>query len=121
MNYLTPELPVRDVAAALAALERLGFQPAWTYEDTFACIYGGANIEIFLRKADAPGPVTLYLKVDDADQVYGTWEEHAEIVGPIATTPWGMREFTARIQDGHLFRVGHGDQSEGDRRTMPSD
>ena len=96
MNYLTPELPVPDVAAAVQALEKIGFRKAWDYEDSFACMYGGDEIELFLRLHSEAAPVTLYLKVDNADSFYSVCQEHAELIEPIHNTPWGMREFTIR-------------------------
>ena len=40
---------VADVSAAMAALAQLGFREAWTFDDTFACMYGDGDIELFLR------------------------------------------------------------------------
>jgi hypothetical protein len=68
MNYLTPELPVSNIDDALAALTA-GIRTAWRLRDNFACMFGG-NIEIFLRRVSDPKPVTLYIKVDDADSFY---------------------------------------------------
>lgn len=118
MNYVTPELPVSDIAEAVTALEKIGFRKAWDYEDSFACVYGGDEIEIFLRRQKDTAPVTLYLKVDDADSFYSTCQEHAELLEPIHNTPWGMREFTIRTVGGHVFRVGHGEQDGGDHRKL---
>lgn len=118
MNYVTPELPVPDIAEAVAALEKIGFRKAWAYEDSFACIYGGEEIEIFLRQLKDVRPVTLYLKVDDADSFYSTCQEHAELVEPIHNTPWGMREFAIRTIGGHIFRIGHTEQAGGDHRQL---
>jgi hypothetical protein len=117
MNFCTPELPVVSVATALEAFQQLGFRIAWTYEDSFGCVYGGGNIEIFFRRETHPHPVTLYLKVDDADSFYEDYQKHAELVEPIRNTPWGMREFVVRTVDGHLLRVGHGAPDGGDRRV----
>lgn len=114
----TPELPVRDVGAALAAFEALGFQHAWSFDDVFACVFGGTEIELYLRRSDEPPPVTLYLKVDDADAFFTDFSDHAEVLQPIHDTPWGMREFEVRIIDGHVLRVGHGVPGSEDRRTI---
>ncbi len=118
MNYLTPELPVPNIADAVAALEPIGFRKAWEYEDNFACMFGGGNIEIYLRREDEIHPVTMYLKVDDADSFYDVCRKHAELVEPIRNTPWGMREFAIRTVGGHVLRIGHGEPEGGDRRQM---
>jgi predicted enzyme related to lactoylglutathione lyase len=48
-----------------------------------------------------------YLVVDDADAYYRRAQAHAaEIVKPIASEPWGMREFGLRTVDGHRLMVG---------------
>jgi catechol 2,3-dioxygenase-like lactoylglutathione lyase family enzyme len=48
-----------------------------------------------------------YLVVDDADAYYRRALTHkAEIVKPIATEPWGMREFGLRTVDGHRLMIG---------------
>lgn len=109
-----PELPVREVSAALDALEALGFVVAWRFGDDFASVYGGKRVEIHLRREALPTPTRLYLQVDDADAFHAAWAGHAEIVETLRDTPWGMREFTARIIDGHLIRVGHGLRSTRD-------
>ena len=111
MNSCIPELPVTDIHAALIALEGLGFRRAWVFENDFASVYGDANVEIYLRLEEPPiQPVTLYLNVDDADGLYADYQRHAELVAPIRSTPWGMRESSVRTIDGHVFRVGHEEQ-----------
>jgi uncharacterized glyoxalase superfamily protein PhnB len=49
-----------------------------------------------------------YLMVDDVEP----WHQRAvdagaEIVKPLRTEPWGMREFGLRTADGHRIMVGH--------------
>jgi hypothetical protein len=117
MNYLTPELPVSNIDEALDAFKALGFRTAWRYEDSFACMFGGGNIEIFFRRNPNPQPVTLYLKVDDANSFYSVFQQHAELIEPIRDTPWGMREFAVRTVGKHILRVGHGESGGGDRRS----
>ena len=48
-----------------------------------------------------------YLVVDDADAYYQrAVSANAEIIKPIASEPWGMREFGLRTVDGHRIMVG---------------
>jgi len=117
MNYLTPELPVANVDEALKAFTALGSRTAWRYEDSFACMFGGGNIEIFFRRSSDPQPVTLYLKVDDANSFYAVFQAHAALLEPIRDTPWGMREFAVRTVGNHILRVGHGESRAEDRRS----
>lgn len=111
MNSCIVELPTTNLDAALSMLEQLGFKTAWQFESDFASVYGGADIEIYLRSEKTAAPHRLYLGVDDADAFHTRYAEHVEVVEPLRDTPWGMREFTIRIFDGHLLRVGHGLQS----------
>jgi len=49
-----------------------------------------------------------YLRVDDADAFYAHAKESgADIMMPIASKPWKMREFGLRSPDGHRIMVGH--------------
>ena len=117
MNSCVVELPTSNLEPALAAFAQLGFRKAWQFENDFACVYGGGNVEIFLRLEEIVAPHRLYLDVDDAESFYSDYEKHGEVVEPLRDTPWGMREFTIRIFDGHLLRVGQRVNSSGARRA----
>ena len=106
----TPELPVRDLAAALAHYrDRLGFEMAW--HDAAGRIAGVARGEcaIFLRESDAPvHPVTLWIYAEDIDAAHEAFAvQGAEVIAPLETKPWGLRQFTLRDGDGHLIHVHH--------------
>ena len=48
-----------------------------------------------------------YLVVDDADAYYRhVVSAGGEIIKPLATEPWGMREFVLRTTDGHRLMIG---------------
>jgi predicted enzyme related to lactoylglutathione lyase len=48
-----------------------------------------------------------YLVVDDADAYYDRVVlAGAEIIKPLASEPWGMREFGLRTVDGHRIMIG---------------
>lgn len=84
----------------------------------------GENQWLFLRRdnllimaglcPDAIAPTDLgdhqyfaYLVVDDVDAVHDTAvREHADILKPPRTEPWGMRELALRTADGHRIMVG---------------
>jgi len=106
---ITPQLPVADVAKAQAWYrDVLGFEIAWTRGESFGAVRGRGG-ELFLAKADPPhAPATCCVRVDDADFAYALGRErNARIEEPIASTPWGTREFSLRDPDGHLLRIGH--------------
>jgi catechol 2,3-dioxygenase-like lactoylglutathione lyase family enzyme len=118
-EHAVPILPSRDLDAALAFYERLGFESRgappseWDY-----LIIGRGGIELhFYRDADVDPLTTAascYLRVDDADATHGEWEavgiEHdvatgSRLVAPV-TTDYGMREFALVDPSGNLLRVG---------------
>jgi uncharacterized glyoxalase superfamily protein PhnB len=48
-----------------------------------------------------------YLHVDDVDAFYQrAIGAEADVVKPVQTEPWGMREFAVRSPDGHRFMIG---------------
>ncbi|HXX49477.1 MAG TPA: VOC family protein [Myxococcota bacterium] len=106
---ITPQLPVADVAAAQRWYrDVLGLEIAWTRGESFGAVRG-RGIELYLAKSDAAhAPTICCVLVDDADFAYAVCRErNAPIVEPIASTPWGTREFTLQDLDGHLLRIGH--------------
>ena len=108
-RMIAPQLPVADVSVAQAWYrDVLGAEVTWTRGEGFGAVRAH-GVELFLAKAPEPrAPNTLCLLVDDADFVYAVCRERdAEVADPIATKPWGVREFTLRDPDGHLLRIGH--------------
>lgn len=104
-----PQLPVADVAATQAWYrDVLGLEIAWNRGETFGAVRGG-GAELFFAKAPEPRtPSICCVLVDDADFVYAVCRErNAPIEAPIASKPWGMREFSVRDPNGHLLRIGH--------------
>lgn len=108
-RLITPQLPVRDVAAAQAWYrDVLGLEVAWTRGESFGAVRAG-GAELYFAKVEAePSESICCLLVDDADFVYAVCRErNAPIVEPIATKAWGVREFSLRDPNGHLLRIGH--------------
>ena len=103
-----PIFGVRDVEAALAYYERLGFTTR-TFKE--GGIYGFAvrdGIEIHL--GSLPGTewtrTTAYLYVDDADELAAEWRAAgAEVHGP-EDTEWGQHEAALVDLDGNVIRFG---------------
>jgi catechol 2,3-dioxygenase-like lactoylglutathione lyase family enzyme len=108
-GFVTPQLAVRDLEAAQRWYrDVLGLKIGFT-RPRFGSVRDEAA-EIFLAEADAQrrDAVTCCVRVEDADQLYVIYRERdVQIVEPIATRAWGVREFTLRDPDGHLFRIGH--------------
>jgi catechol 2,3-dioxygenase-like lactoylglutathione lyase family enzyme len=102
-----PILPVRDVDAALAFYERLGFEVR-AYEGGGYGYVTDEAVEIHLGQtgeADG-GPVSAYLHVTDADAVAAVWRVlGVEVRGP-QDTAWGRREGAMVDPDGNVIRFG---------------
>ena len=107
-EQVVPIFGVRDVGAALAFYERLGFATRM-YGDG---IYGFATrdgIELHLGSlADGTDwtRTSAYLYVDDADALAGEWRAiGAEVRGP-EDTEWGQHEGALVDLDGNVIRFG---------------
>lgn len=48
----------------------------------------------------------LYLVVDDVDAYHAAVSPQAEIIKPLRSEPWNMREFGLRTVDGHRILIG---------------
>ncbi len=117
-THAFPELAVANLDEALAFYtQRLGFVMDWRMGDDIAVV-GDGVVSLFLRsKANgALGPSGIILNVENADEVHEAWTAAGvTILDPIATRPWGMREFTAQDPDGNELRVGHADDTRGEQ------
>ncbi len=112
---VAPILPVRDVRAALAHYQRLGFE-ATAYDDTAGDPSYGflawGDVSLHLARVPDLDPASsvaaCYLYVSDADTLHAAWQA-AEVDGrltAIVDTPYGLREFAHIDPDGNLLRVG---------------
>jgi uncharacterized glyoxalase superfamily protein PhnB len=108
-NFVTPQLPVKDLAKAQAWYrDVLGFDITWTWGEEFGAVCMGRT-EVFLRREEPPWtPTWCCVRVDDADALYAIYRERgANIVERPDSKPWGIREFSLRDPNGHYFRIGH--------------
>lgn len=104
------EVPVCDVAAAQAEYrDRMGFEVAWTRaEDGIGAVAHG-DCAVFFRATSGPiVPVVLWIFAEDLEAAYSDFEARgAQVLGPIAQMPWGLRQFTVRDSSGHLLHFHH--------------
>jgi uncharacterized glyoxalase superfamily protein PhnB len=105
---VAPILGVRDVAAALAHYERLGFATR-AYD---GAEYGFATrdgVELHLGGVPQGSEwtrTTAYLYVEDADYLAAEWHAAgAEVHGP-EDTEWGQHEGALVDLDGNVIRFG---------------
>ena len=104
---IAPIFAVRDLAAALAHYDRLGFATR-TYEGGGYGFAQRDGLEIHLGTVPAGDPRTsaAYLFVDDADDLAAEWRSAGvEVHGP-EDTPWGLHEGAVVDPDGNVIRFG---------------
>ncbi len=106
----TPELPVRDVKAAQADYhDRLGFTVGWYHADARMGAVSHGECAIFFRETtDAIQPVRLWIFTGCVDYTHRELRKRgANIIGPLADTSWGLRQFTVADQAGHKLNFFH--------------
>jgi uncharacterized glyoxalase superfamily protein PhnB len=106
-----PELPVADVERAQQHYrDALGFEIGWLYpgNEIGAVSRDGAG-PIFFRKRTPPfEPAVHWVFAEDIDASYREFQSSgANIVDPLQTKPWGLRQFTIQDLDGNLFYFHH--------------
>jgi len=105
-----PELPVIDVERAQEHYrDALGFEIGWLTPGKEIGAVSRGNVAIFFRKRRPPfEPAVHWVFAEDRDascrelQALG-----ANIVEPIETKPWGLRQFTLKDLDGNVFYFHH--------------
>lgn len=108
LKRVAPILAARDVTAALAFYERLGFA-VHGYPDGRYGFVTRDGIEIHLGVPSERNPearANAYLFVDDADELAEEWlAVGAEVHAP-QDTEWGQREGALVDPDGNVIRFG---------------
>ncbi len=105
-----PELPVADVERAQQHYrDILGFQIAWLLPDKGMGAVCRDNTAIFFRRRVGPFEATVHwVFAEDIDATYLELKSSgANIVDPLETKPWGLRQFTLQDLDGNLFHFHH--------------
>lgn len=105
---MRPNLPVRDVSAAVAFYcDVLGFGVTTQFEDgSFALLHGG-GAELAIVRETLPSPQGAYLYVRGVEAVLARCEAAgAKIVYPLTDEPWGLRNFVVTDPDGNRIAIG---------------
>lgn len=114
--HLMPRLPVTDMDRSIAYYEEaLGFRLAWRTVDGNLAALASGEIEMLLLSpwsSDAPPPTcSAYVYVDDPDSLCAEYDQAgADIVDPVASRSYGMRDFVVRDPDGHRFTLGRAEE-----------
>jgi hypothetical protein len=106
LRRVAPIFPVRDLHAALAHYQRLGFATR-EYEGGG---YGFAvrdGVELHLGLAsEVERRASAYIFVEDADELAKEWRSAGAEVSPPVDTEWGQHEGAHADPDGNVIRFG---------------
>lgn len=101
-----PVFRVRDVDRAVDHYQRLGFTTEY-HDATYAFArWGNLSIHLAQDEPDAHTTGTLYLHVDDADEVAAAWRTAGMAVDGPENQDYGKREGRHVDPDGNLIRFG---------------
>lgn len=115
--HLMPKLPVSDMERSIAYYqEALGLDLAWRTVDGSLAALATGEIEVLLlvpwTGEGVPTAQSSYVYVEDPDALCAEFQAAgADIVDPVASRPYGMRDFVVRDPDGHLFTLGRGEEA----------
>jgi Glyoxalase-like domain len=89
---------------------------AWRTIDGNLAALATGEIEVLLlvpwNGEGAPPAQSSYVYVEDPDALCAEFEESgADVVDPVASRPYGMRDFVVRDPDGHRFTLGRGEEA----------
>jgi uncharacterized glyoxalase superfamily protein PhnB len=111
ISKLVPELPVADVERAQRHYRDVfGFEIGWLYPGKEIGSVTREGVAIFFRKRE-PGfePAIHWVFAKDIDASYEELKSiGANIVDPLETKPWGLRQFTVEDLDGNVFYFHNG-------------
>lgn len=123
--HVMPRIPVSDMDRSIAHYqEALGFRLAWrTTTGDLAALATASGIELLLLvpwQGDGPPPSqSMYVYVEDPDALCAEYAEAgANIVEPVASRSYGMRDFGVQDPDGHRFTLGRGEERLRDVAEM---
>ena len=111
ISKLVPELPVADVERAQRHYRDVfGFEIGWLYPDKGIGCVTRDDVAVFFRRRELGfEPAIHWVFAKDIDASYEELKSTgANIVDPLETKPWGLRQFTVEDLDGNVFYFHNG-------------
>jgi catechol 2,3-dioxygenase-like lactoylglutathione lyase family enzyme len=112
-----PTLPSRSLPATVAFYRQLGFEgDIHAASGAYAILRrGDLELHFFSHSELVPADsfAGCYLRVGEVETFYRAClaanlpQQGIPRIDPLATKPWGMREFAVVDPDGNLLRIGH--------------
>ena len=114
---IAPQFLVLDLQAACDFyVTKLGFRVAFAFGDFYAAVERD-GILIHLKLSDEPDPsrqvkqrdehLDVYITVDNVEGLYAEFQSRNVVFAqPLATKPWGMREFVVWDNSGYILHFG---------------
>lgn len=115
--HVMPRLPVANMDRSIAYYEDiLGLRLAWRTTDGSLAALASDDIEVLLLvpwTGTSPiQPRTAYIYVENPDALCAEYQQAgADIVDPVRSRSYGMRDFEVRDLDGHRFTLGRGEEA----------
>ena len=106
-----PELPVADVERAQQHYrDALGFEIGWLEPGKEIGSVNRGNVAVFFRRREERfEPSVSWIFASEIDATYQELQSSgANIVDPLETKPWGLRQFTVKDLDGNIFYFHQG-------------
>jgi uncharacterized glyoxalase superfamily protein PhnB len=103
-----PEMPLTDVAAAVAHYrDALGFAVNYAQHDLAVMDRDAVRVLLVARTARPQGSGSAYVYVRDADALCGELRRSgANVQGDPVSQPWGLREFRVLDTEGNQITFG---------------
>ncbi|HMO54165.1 MAG TPA: VOC family protein [Tepidiformaceae bacterium] len=105
---MRPNLPVRDVSAAVAFYrDVLGFGVKAQFPDGSFALLESGGAELALVRHESPQPQGAYLYVKGVEELLAPCTAAGHTISyPLTTEPWGIRNFVVLDPDGHAIAIG---------------
>src|SRR5688500_14255226 len=110
LSHIEPVLPVRDVGETISYWQKaLGFTDKWTWGEPVnhggVSWHGAAFVQFSLNPelAAISAGHSLWIRTKHLERLYAFHQQHAKVVTPLVTRPWGFAEYTVQEINGYYI------------------